>query len=202
MFATKVLSIYIIFKYISHLSKSDINEYTINWSSEANSGFRRVDRRHFPHWRVDAPNVDGAERWLRPPKIPERILQTLLYQIVVTSIFGFFRPVTSSPQLGLRGRGGDLKLPINDWGVNDSNPVNALTVCRRWVSGYGPRFNVWITLEECELHRLKCRIRKLSRDFFTPLCPTTAYPKLIFALKVCVGKVWLMMALFISRETF
>lgn len=99
------------------------------------------------------------------------------------------------------GEGGDLKLPISDWGVNDSNPVNALTVCRRWVSGYGPRFIVWITLEECELQRLKCRIRKLSRDFFTPLFPTTATPKLIFALEVCVGKVWLMMTLFIIRET-
>lgn len=136
------------------------------------------------------------------PKSPSEFYR--LYQIVVTSIFGFFRPVTSSPQLGLRGRGGDLKLPISDWGVNDSNPVNALTVCRRWVSGYGPRFIIWITFEECELQPLKCRcsIRKLSRDVFTPLFPTTVILKLIFALKVCVRSMWLITTLFIIKETF
>lgn len=114
----------------------------------------------------------------------------------------FFEPVTSSPQLGLRGRGGDLKLPISDWGVNDSNPVNALTVCRRWVSGYGPRFIIWITFEECELQPLKCSIRKLSRDVFTPLFPTTVILKLIFALKICVRSMWLITTLFIIKETF
>lgn len=135
------------------------------------SGFRMQHRiqpswqKALQQWWGDARDVDGVAGWLYPPWIPAREIHRL-HQIVVTSIFGFFRTVTSSPQLCLRGKGGDLKLPFSDWGVNDSNPVNALTVCSRWVSGYGPRKIERITPKVCELQRVESRIWKHPRCLF------------------------------------